>query len=204
MQHIKSFNALEELGRVQLSDNFYMREFLYSEIANYHQISNIPENPDIAIEAGKQLCKNLLEPLQEKFGRITIRSAYRSKKVNQYGNDNNLSCASNEKNYAGHIWDERDADGNLGATSSIVIPRFATLYNQGAIGWQAMAWWIHDNLPYHSMLFFPKNAAFNLNWRENPERWIKSYVMPKGTLTKQGMDNHTGNHSVAYKMLDTF
>ncbi|MEW9149883.1 hypothetical protein AB2762_04305 [Acinetobacter indicus] len=32
---------------------------------------------DIAIHTGTELCQQLLEPLQQKFGRIAIRSAYR-------------------------------------------------------------------------------------------------------------------------------
>ena len=48
--------ALEELGRVRLSKSFYMRDFLYSEIANFHGIPNIPDDPDLAIAAGRKLC----------------------------------------------------------------------------------------------------------------------------------------------------
>lgn len=49
------------------------------------------------------------------------------------------------------------------------------------------------------MYFFPKLAAFNLNWNEAEGReWIKSYVAPKGLLTKVGMDNYDGDHSAAY------
>lgn len=32
------------------------------------------------------------------------------------------NCAENEKNYAGHIWDRRDANGHMGATACIVLP----------------------------------------------------------------------------------
>lgn len=64
--------TLEQLGRVRLSKSFYMRDFLYSEISNVHQLSNIPHHPDVAIEACSQLCKELLEPLNETFGRISI------------------------------------------------------------------------------------------------------------------------------------
>lgn len=32
------------------------------------------------------ICRNLLEPLQETFGRLAIRSAYRSAQVNAFGN----------------------------------------------------------------------------------------------------------------------
>jgi len=124
--------ALEELGRVRLSTHFFMRDFLYSEISQIEGIPNIPDFPDRAIEAGKQLCEQLLEPLQDRFGRIVIRSAYRAPAVNAKGaeNNNQYSCAANEKNYAAHIWDHPDADGYLGATACIVVPALLPWYDR--------------------------------------------------------------------------
>jgi hypothetical protein len=46
-----SMRALEDLGRVRLSENFFMRDFLYSEIGNFYGIQNIPDDPDLAIMA---------------------------------------------------------------------------------------------------------------------------------------------------------
>ena len=197
MKSPKSVAKLEELGRVRLSQNFFMRDFLYSEIANLHGLSNIPEDPDLAIEAGSRLCQELLEPLNATFGRIAIRSAYRSAAVNGFGNANGYPCARNEANYADHIWDRRDAKGRMGATACIVIPWLADRVETGA-DWRSMAWWIHDHLPYSTLYFFPIRAAFNIQWREEPERRIDSYMTPRGTLTKPGMANHDGDHSSWY------
>lgn len=197
MNKPSNVRALEELGRVRLSLSFFFRDFLYSEISNLHGIPNIPDDPELAIEAGKRLCQELLEPLQATFGRIAIRSAYRSPTVNEFGNRNKLNCASNEKNRAGHIWDQRDENGHMGATACIVIPWFADRY--AATGdWTPLAWWIHDHLPYDSMYFFPKLAAFNVRWHETPERRIDSYAPPKGCLTRPGLSNHDGDHSASY------
>ena len=193
----ETLSALEDLGRVRLSKSFFMRDFLYSEISNLHGIRNIPENPDLAISAGKRLCVELLEPLQATFGRIAIRSAYRSCDVNAYGNAHKLNCASNESNFARHIWDHRDADGCMGAMACIVVPWFADRYADGA-DWISLAWWIHDNLPYGSLYFFPKLAAINIGWHERPERRIDSYIKPRGCLTRPGMPNHEGDHSKSY------
>ena len=33
---ITSYDTLEKLGRVRLSENFYMREMLYSSIGDFH------------------------------------------------------------------------------------------------------------------------------------------------------------------------
>ncbi len=104
---------MEALGRVRLSPSFYMRDFLYSEIANLHGIPNIPDDPDLAIAAGRRLCEELLEPLNATFGRVVVRSAFRSCEINAFGNRNNLNCVRNEANYAAHIWDRRDANGAM-------------------------------------------------------------------------------------------
>ena len=192
-----TMRALEELGRVRLSPSFYMRDFLYSEISNFYGIPNLPDDPELAIAAGRGLCENLLEPLRASFGGLAIRSAYRSPAVNGYGNENKLNCATNEANRAHHIWDLRDKDDCMGATACVAVPWFADRYAEGA-DWRSLAWWIHDHLPYSTLYFFPKLAAFNINWHERPQRDIRSFVAPKGILTKPGMDNHGGDHSEHY------
>lgn len=181
--------TLEDLG-VKLSTHFYMRDFLYSEISQIEGIPNIPDFPNRAIEAGKQLCEQLLEPLQDRFGRIVIRSAYRSPAVNAKGaeNNNQYSCAANEKNYASHIWDYPDAEGYLGATACIVVPALLPWYDQ-TDDWTPLAWWIHDNLPYASQFWFPKLAAFNLRWSANPDALpnISTYVSNPHTGDKKAL-----------------
>lgn len=203
MRKPTSVAALDDLGRVRLSQHFYLREFLHSEIANFHGMPNIPDDPDLCIAAGRRLCADVLEPLQAAFGRIAIRSGYRSPAVNAFGNAQQrlgkagYSCATNAATFAGHIWDKRDAAGQMGAMVSVVVPWFADRYAAGA-DWRGLAWWIHDHLPYSSLFFFPKNAAFNLGWHEAPLRRIDSYVAPKGCLTKPGMANHQGSHAEFY------
>lgn len=200
MKQPKSMKSLEELGRVRLSGPFFMRDFLHSEISNFYSIPNIPDNPDLAIAAGTKLCAELLEPLTEVFGGISIRSAYRSCAVNDFGNKNDLNCATNEKNFGRHIWDRRDRDGHMGATACIIVRRFIPVY-EATGNWQPLAWWIHDNLPYSELQFFPKYAAFNISWHEVPKRTIYSYIDPKGCLTKPGMKNNQGSHKALYKGL---
>jgi hypothetical protein len=175
--------SLEDLGRVRLSRNFFMRDFLYSEIANFYGKPNIPRDPDLAIAAGKKLCDELLEPLQATFGRVAIRSAYRSEEINALGNEKGHNCGSNDSNFAAHIWDRRDSDGMMGAMACVVLPWFTDRYELGA-DWRALAYWIHDHLPYSQLQFFPKLCAFNLEWHEKPKRTVYSYVEPKGVLFK--------------------
>lgn len=198
MRQPRTVRALEEFGRVRLSDSFFMRDFLYSEIAAINGFANVPDDPDLAIAAGRRLCEDLLEPLQARFGRISVRSAYRSPEVNGFGNTNKLNCATNEKNFAGHIWDRRDAEGRMGATACVIVNRFIPYYERTG-DWEALAWWIHDHLPYSDMEFFPRFAAFNLQWRDEPVRSIYSFIPPRrGRLTMPGKPNWSGRHDVAY------
>ncbi len=43
-----------------------------------------------------------------------------------------------------------------------------------------LARWIHDNLDYSTLWFFPTYWAVNIGWHERPERRIDSYAEPKG------------------------
>ncbi|HEX9904959.1 MAG TPA: hypothetical protein VGA77_08355 [Propylenella sp.] len=193
-----SVKALEELGRVRLSENFFMRDFLYSEVANLYGIANIPDDPDLAVETGKALCENLLEPLRKALGRISIRSAYRNREVARICNERGHNCARPDAEHANHIWDRRDAEGFCGAMATIVVHAFIPYYERTG-HWEALAWWVHDRLPYSEMQFFPRYAAFNLGWREVPKRRISSYIPPRrGVLTKPGMANHEGAHDREY------
>ncbi|WP_085311389.1 hypothetical protein [Planktotalea arctica] len=172
--------SLETLGRVRLSRYFYMREFLYSEIANFHQLRNMPVDPDLAIQRGRALCEGLLDPLEETFGRVAVRSGYRAPEVNRFGNENGLNCARNDYPLECHIWDLPKVEV---AGASIVIPWFADRYEQGR-DWRDMAYWLYDHLPFAEAWFFPKLCAFNLSWRPETPRRIDSYIAPKGTLVK--------------------
>jgi hypothetical protein len=195
---------LTEFGRTRLSRNFFMRDFLYSEIAAVHGLANIPSDPELAIAAGTRLCEELLEPLQEAFGRIVIRSSYRSAEVNALGNrmqaagHRDYNCAANDRNRAAHIWDLRDDDGCMGATACVVVPSFWERFHAHG-DWQRMAWWIHDHLPYSNLTFFGTRFAFNIRWHERPKRVICSWPAPRGILTKPGYANHDGSHEEEWR-----
>jgi hypothetical protein len=189
--------SAENFGRIRLSHSFFMRDFLHSEIASIEGMANLPDDPDLAVAAGRGLCEQLLEPLQATFGRVGVRSAYRSSEVNAFGARHRLSCAGNGKNLARHIWDRRDARG-MGAVTTVVLPWFVDRLGTGGT-WQAMAWWIHDHLPYSELQFFPKLGAFNIGWHQAPKRTIYSFIPPRGFLTRPGMPNHDGDHAALYR-----
>lgn len=178
---------LDELVRTRLSKHFFLRDFLFSETAAIHGINNIPDDIELAVAAGTQLCEKVLEPIQQAWGRIHVRSAFRSCEVNQLGNELGANCATNEKNYAGHIWDRRDKQGFMGATACIVIPAYLDYYEETG-DWASLAWWIQAHVPaYKHMYFFPNLCAFNLSWYEDESapKSISSYITDPNTGHKK-------------------
>ncbi len=179
------FWKLEKLGRVRLSDNFYLRQFLYSEIAAAAAIVNFPDFPELAIETGTMLCGQILEPLQKQFGPLVIRSGFRSARLNAYGAANRLNCAANCKNYAYHIWDHLDAQGHKGAAACIVAPGFNDRHSSPD-AWRHLACYIRETLPYHRLTFFTHDNAFNLGWHENPDLEIRPPRQQQKAITAEG------------------
>ena len=198
--------ALTDLGRVRLSDHFFMREMLYSEVGNACGTPNIPEDPALAIEAGTNLSRLVLEPLRAAFGHIAIRSAYRSPTLNARCHELHQAgvmdswCTCNEDNYAFHIWDRRDVKGFLGATATVVVPGYLDYFERTA-DWRPLAWWIRDHVAaYAQVQFFRTQAAFNIRWYEGPSDHSIGYLNPptRTRLTASGEPNFEGDHSALY------
>ncbi|MGU3539772.1 hypothetical protein [Methylobacterium sp. A54F] len=200
---INKFWHLENLGRIRLSKSFFLRDFLHSEIGAFYGIRNVPSDVDLAVHTGRQLCEHLLEPIQDTFGRIHIRSGYRSPELNGFGSRRRLKCASNENTFADHIWDVRDRNGNAGACACVVVPWLLDRVREPG-DWMRFAWWIHDHLSYHRLVFFAYQTAFNISWRDKPERSIRSFAEPQGRLTGPGMLNGAGGHADQYEGFPPF
>ena len=174
----QSYPGLDRLGRIRLSRSFHLREFLYSEIAVHYGLRNVPEagRIDHAIDAGTQLCERLLEPLQEQFGRVHIRSGYRSRAVNAAGVVGKHNCAADNDGF--HTWDWPHAVHGRGATACISIPAVSTSVLAGQVPLESLAWWIHDHLPdWGHVEFFttPEHSdelCFNIGWSERPLKTI--------------------------------
>lgn len=189
----------EDIGRTRLSETFFFRDFLYSEIATVTGLPNIPSDVGAAVWAGRRLCQEVLEPLQSLLGPIRIRSGYRSELVNQYGNDHRLGCASNERNFGRHIWDQPDERGARGAMACIILPTLTDHYQRTG-DWQSFAWFIHDHLPYSEMTFFSRLAAFNIGWSTAPRCTIDSFIAPnKGYLYRPDRLGEAATLSSAYE-----
>lgn len=70
MRKPKTVSALTELGRVQLSRSFFMRDFLYSEIAMLHGLLNVPDDPDSLLRQDESSVTNCLSPSRTRLGAL--------------------------------------------------------------------------------------------------------------------------------------
>ena len=192
-----SVKGLETLGRIRLSDSFFLRDFLFSEISAIHGIPNIPDNPDLAIAAGRRLCAELLEPpnadprRHQYPQRIPLRRAERIRQPAQ-----TQQCLERQGLRRTH----------LGPPRRRWLHGGDRLYRHPAVrrpvcrrGRLAGTGLVDPRPPALSHLqFFPKLRAFNIQWHERPRKCIDSFIAPRGCLTKPDMVNHAGGHSNWY------
>ena len=61
---------------MKLSQNFSLKELTASQTAQRHGISNQPT--DEHIENLKLLCENVLQPVRDEWGVVSVSSGYRS------------------------------------------------------------------------------------------------------------------------------
>ena len=66
---------------MKLSENFYLNEFLKSNVAMRRNLSNEPNVKHI--EQMQKLCQNLLQPIRDCLGPIGINSGFRSEELNK-------------------------------------------------------------------------------------------------------------------------
>lgn len=176
-----TYSGLDKLGRIPLSRHFHMREFLYSEIAVHYALRNVPDDIDRAVKSGSELCRLLLDPLQDAFGRVHVRSGYRSRIVNGAGVGKHQCAADND---GAHTWDVESRSGHgFGAMACVSIPSISKKIIAGSADVASIAWWVYDHLPDWSTLeffaapdvAFADEVTFNIGWHEKPMKRITSW-----------------------------
>jgi uncharacterized protein YcbK (DUF882 family) len=130
---------------MRLSKNFTLEEMSYSSTADAKGISNYPDQK--AQENLKKLCKDILQPIRDKFGKaIYINSGYRNPQLNRL-----LGGSQSSQHITGAAADI-DCNENKKLWDLIV-----SMINSGEITVGQLIWekgnsmapdWIHISLPY--------------------------------------------------------
>lgn len=112
----------------KLSPNFTWEEFIYSDTAKAKGIDNIPPKEileEIKLKASN-LCNNLLQPVRDHFGPITISSGY--------------SCPSLAK----CLGRKENSQHNKGEAADLVFSKVDNL---------TAAKWIRDNCSFDQLIY---------------------------------------------------
>ncbi len=168
----KGINSyVRKLARVRLSQSFFMRDFLYSDITVEREETNVPIRSELAVIAGRELCRTILEPLAQTFGGLTIVCGYL----------NPTHCRLNRRDPKVHCWGFLDDNETIVAGASIYLPWFMDQHSLATDG-KYLAGWVIQNLPCDHVLLDCDDNSIILCWTPKPR--LLTRTRHKGVTTE--------------------
>ena len=146
---------------IQLSENFWLSEFLRSQTASRHRIDNTPKNQQV-IESLRSLSQNVLQPLRWAYDKpIRISSGYRCLELNK---------AVGSKSTSQHIKGQA-ADFEIPGIPNLEVAEFIRdeihydqvileFWTGGNSGWIHCSY-VNDLKNRHVQLTINQNGVFN-------------------------------------------
>ncbi len=144
--------SLETEPRDRIAKNFRFYELIKSETAERHNIDNSFENIE-HLKAAVYLCRKVLQPVRDEFGRLSPNSVYRSQ---------NLERALKKKR---KDWISK-SQHTLGCACDIEIPGTPTI---------ELAEWISENIEYDQIICECYNPEKGPN-----SGWVHVSLVPPG------------------------
>ena len=135
---------------------FSYSEFFKSDVAEKHQVSNIPDDAQLSQVLGniKSLVLNILDPLRARIGRpIIITSGYRSQKVNEL------------------VGGSKTSQHLLGKAADIHVQGYTP--QQMDVVYQT----IQMCYDFDQLIFYPSKNIIHVSWNGNKNRqesWVKA------------------------------
>ena len=158
----------EALARTRLSENFILRDLMFSTEAAALGFNNFPEYPHLVIAAGQALCENILEPLLAQFGRFAITFGYQSRDASAAGSLK--SSSSNPRSSNPHQWD-RQTFGN-GVYARVDILPFCVEDHQ--VSRLDFGRWMMMNLNVDLLMQWKRSNVYCISISPKPRRvWFE-------------------------------
>ena len=135
---------------------FSYSEFFKSDVAEKHQVKNIPDDAQLSQVLGniKALVLNVLDPLRARIGRpIIITSGYRSQRVNKL------------------VGGSKTSQHMLGKAADIHVQGYTS--QQMDIVYQT----IQMCYDFDQLIFYPYKNIIHVSWNGNKNRqesWVKA------------------------------
>lgn len=162
------YRNLENLALTRLSQNFILRDFLYSTSSAAQGLSNTPEDAEMVIRAGKDLCSQILEPLLTEFGRFAITFGYQCRA----GIEADLSAAQrtfSPHSSSPHQWDR----GTFGREVYARVDIWPFCVEDGEVSKMDYGRWMMNNLDVDLLMQWTRSNIFCVTISPKPRRvWI--------------------------------
>lgn len=171
--------------RTRVSENFVLRDFMFSAFGSANGIHNLPEKPEAVVAAAKALCERVCEPILKKFGQFSITYGYSSRELMQAEWPKLGPTQSSP-----HNWD-RGTFGNEVYARIDILP-YAV--EDGKVSKNDFARWMMHNLDLDLLMQWGKSNVICVTVGPKPRRvWLEWVQQGKG----EGGSNkitHMGEH----------
>jgi hypothetical protein len=156
--------------RTRLSKHFLLREFLYSSDSEFRGLSNMVDDRDAVVRAGKALCENILEPITEKFGKPFITFAYQAKN----GIEADWSLAKRKehpRSSSPHCWDRKTFGDSIYCRVDIL----PACVEDGEVSKHDFGHWCMMNLNVDLLMMWKRSNVYCITYSEfRPRRvWLE-------------------------------
>ncbi len=162
------FRQYDDLALTRLSKHFILRDFLFSTESAVLGLSNLPEDNEMVIRAGKALCDKILEPIIAQFGDLSITFGYQCREAIEYG----LSADRlvNPRSSSPHQYD-RGTFGNEVYARVDILP---FCVEDGEVGKHEFGHWLMHNLDCDLCMSWHRANIFCITISPKPRRvWIE-------------------------------
>lgn len=162
----RMYRFLERLGRIRLSKNFILRQFLYSTEAAIQGNANLPsDNVRQVIRSGKAICQNVLEPVMEEFGMVAVTFGYQTRRVIE-GGTHSASMKSKPNSSCPHQWDR----GTFGDDIYARVDFSILAVEDGLVDRYDAARWMMHNLDLDLVMQWTKANIYCVTIGPKPRR----------------------------------
>jgi hypothetical protein len=156
----RAWRSTDRPQAVRVGKYFLLSDFLYSETAVKKGIPNCPPLEGKEVEGLRGLCANILDPVAEKFGFLSITYGYSSPALHQaiypYRKPGVHNCVG--------------ADGaTLAAACDILVHSMADRPRE-------LLHWIKDNCVYDRLILYPGSQIVCVAWSDKPRRHAKEWI----------------------------
>jgi hypothetical protein len=162
--------------KTRLSKNFILRDFLYSSEAAARGLSNLPEDPQMVVQAGKALCEKILEPVLARFGRFAITFGYQCREAIEADMPESARRA-NPRSSNPHQWDRQTWGDQIYAR----VDLWPFCVEDGQVSKHAFGHWIMHTLDVDLLMQFTRSNIYCVTISPKPRRvWIGWGNVKKG------------------------